>query len=142
MVTHFTGVAHDGSTPEANGESAVTIAVAKKEGTNGVKVAQAILAKVEDLKDIDKGLLPANVNVTVTRDYGKSANDKVNELLGAMMEAAGIVAILCLIGLGMRAAFVVIAIIPVVILLTIWWAMMVVARKGQDQCCRSYRCRA
>ena len=125
MVTHFTGVAHDGSTPEANGESAVTIAVAKKEGSNGVKVAQAILAKVEELKDVDRGLLPANVHVTVTRDYGKSANDKVTELLGAMMEAAGIVAILCLIGLGMRAAFVVIAIIPVVILLTIWWAMMV-----------------
>ena len=125
MVTHFTGVAHDGSTPEANGESAVTIAIAKKEGTNGVKVAKAILAKVEDLKDVDRGLLPSNVHVTVTRDYGKSANDKVNELLGAMMEAAVIVAILCLIGLGMRAAFVVIAIIPVVILLTIWWTMMV-----------------
>ena len=125
LVTHFTGVAHDGSTPEANGESAVTIAIAKKEGTNGVKVANAILAKVEDLKDIDNGLIPANVHVTVTRDYGKSANDKVNELLSAMMEAAAIVSILCLIGLGMRAAFVVIAIIPVVILLTIWWTMMI-----------------
>jgi multidrug efflux pump subunit AcrB len=125
MVTHFTGAAHDGSTPEANGESAITIAIAKKEGTNGVKVAQAILARVEELKDVDKGLIPANVHVTVTRDYGKSANDKVNELLGAMLEAALIVSVLCLIGLGARAAFVVIAIIPVVILLTIWWAMMV-----------------
>ena len=55
MVTHFTGAAHDGTTPEANGEPAVTIAVAKKEGTNGVKVAKAILAKVEELKDIDTG---------------------------------------------------------------------------------------
>ncbi len=125
LVTHFTGAAHDGSTPEANGESAVTIAIAKKEGSNGVKVAKAILAKVEDLKDVDRGLIPANVHVTVTRDYGKSANDKVNDLLGAMMEAALIVSILCLIGLGMRAAFVVIAIIPVVILLTIWWTMMI-----------------
>jgi len=125
MVTHFTGAAHDGSTPVANGESAVTIAIAKKEGTNGVKVAAAILEKVEALKDVDKGLIPANVHVTVTRDYGKSANDKVNDLLGAMLEAAVIVSILCLIGLGMRAALVVIAVIPVVILLTIWWTMMI-----------------
>ncbi len=125
MVTHFTGSAHDDSTPVADGAPAVTIAVAKKEGTNGVKVAKAILAKVEELKDVNKGLIPANVHVTVTRDYGKSANDKVNDLLGAMLEAALIVSFLCLIGLGARAAFVVIAVIPVVILLTIWWAMMV-----------------
>jgi multidrug efflux pump subunit AcrB len=43
----------------------------------------------------------------------------------AMLEAAVIVSILCLVGLGARAAFVVITVIPVVILLTIWWAMMV-----------------
>ena len=42
-----------------------------------------------------------------------------------MLEAAVIVSVLCLIGLGARAAFVVIAVIPVVILLTIWWAMMI-----------------
>ena len=125
MVTHFTGAAHDGSTPVANGEAAVTIAVAKKEGSNGVTVANAILAKIEELKDVSTGLIPSNVHVTVTRDYGKSANDKVNDLLGAMLEAVAIVSVLCLIGLGMRAAFVVIAVIPVVILLTIWWAMMV-----------------
>ena len=124
LVTFFTGPAYTGDTDRADGEAAVTVAVAKKEGTNGVDVSKAILAKVEDLRG-DAGLIPANVNVTVTRDYGKTANDKVNELLGAMMEAAMIVSILCLIGLGFRAAFVVIAIIPVVILLTIWWAMMV-----------------
>jgi multidrug efflux pump subunit AcrB len=121
MVTYFTGPANEGEVT-ANGESAVTVAVAKKEKTNGVVVAQDILEKVELLK---KDLIPSNVNVTITRDYGKTANDKVNELLQAMLEAAVIVAILCLIGLGVRAAFVVISVIPVVILLTIWWAMMV-----------------
>ncbi len=124
LVTFFTGPAYTGDTGKAEGESAVTVAIAKKEGTNGVEVAKAILAKVEDLKG-RAGLIPANVNVTVTRDYGKTANDKVNELLGAMMEAAVIVSLLCLVGLGLRAAFVVITVIPVVILLTIWWAMMV-----------------
>ncbi len=85
-------------------------------------VAQAILDKLETLKG---SLIPANVHVEITRNYGKTANDKVNELLKAMFEAAIIVSILCLVGLGARAAFVVITVIPVVIVLTIWWAMMV-----------------
>ena len=70
-------------------------------------------------------LIPSNVHVEVTRDYGKTANDKVNELLEAMFEAAIIVSILCLVGLGARAAFVVILVIPIVILVTIWWAWVV-----------------
>jgi multidrug efflux pump subunit AcrB len=122
MSAFFTGPAYEGDTAASDGDPAVTVAVAKKEGTNGVKVANAILERVEALKG---DLIPSNVNITVTRDYGKSANDKVNELLSAMMEAAVIVAVLCLIGLGFRAAFVVISVIPVVILLTIWWAMMI-----------------
>jgi multidrug efflux pump subunit AcrB len=122
MVAFYTGPAYEEDTESADGYPAVTVAVAKKEGTNGVKVAQAILERVESLKG---NLIPANVNITVTRDYGKTANDKVNELLQAMLEAAVIVAVLCLVGLGVRAAFVVIAVIPVVILLTIWWAMMI-----------------
>ncbi|MGB5260535.1 MAG: efflux RND transporter permease subunit [Gammaproteobacteria bacterium] len=124
LVTFFTGPAYSEDTALADGESAVTVAIAKKEGSNGVEVAKAVLAEVEALRG-EGGFIPANVNVMVTRDYGKSANDKVNDLLGAMMEACVIVAFLCLIGLGFRAAFVVITIIPVVILLTIWWAMMV-----------------
>ena len=121
IVSHFTGPAYRGE-HRADGAQAVTVAIAKKQGTNGVTVARQILAKVEELKTT---LIPSNVHVEVTRDYGKSANDKVNELLRAMFEAAVIVAILCLIGLGARAAFVVITVIPVVILLTIWWAWMV-----------------
>ena len=124
LVTFYTGPAYGAETELADAASAITIALAKKEGSNGVEVAKAILKEVEHLRG-ESGFIPANVNVTVTRDYGKSANDKVNDLLGAMMEAVAIVSVLCLIGLGYRAAFVVITIIPVVILLTIWWAMMV-----------------
>ena len=122
MVAHYSGPAYQGDNPPARGAQAVTIALAKKEKTNGVVVAERILSKVESLKG---DLIPSNVHIEVTRDYGKTANDKVNELLGAMLEAAAVVSILCLIGLGVRAAFVVITVIPVVILLTIWWAMMV-----------------
>jgi len=121
VVSHYTGPAYQG-TVEANGAQAVTVAIAKKQGTNGVTVARQILDQLEELKAT---LIPSNVHVEVTRNYGKSANDKVNELLRAMFEAAVIVSILCLVGLGARAAFVVITVIPVVILLTIWWAWMV-----------------
>lgn len=118
---YYAGPSYEGA-QRANGDAAVTVAIAKKEDTNGVTVSRDILKKVEELKG---RLIPDNVFVEVTRDYGKTANDKVNELLQAMFEATAIVSVLCLVGLGARAAFVVITVIPVVILLTIWWAMMV-----------------
>jgi len=103
--------------PVADGAPAVTIAIAKKEGSNGVTVAKAILAKLETLKG---RLIPDNIHVSVTRNYGKTANDKVNELLEALLVAAIVVSILCWITIGARPAIVVITVIPVVILITIW----------------------
>jgi multidrug efflux pump subunit AcrB len=105
-----------------DGDPAVTIAIAKKEGANGVFVSRAILKKLETLKG---RLVPDNVHIEITRDYGQTADHKVNELLEAMLEAAAIVAVLCLVGLGLRAAFVVITVIPVVILVTIFWTWIV-----------------
>jgi len=122
LVSHYTGPANTDPTKTANGSPAVTIAIAKESGTNGVTVSKKILKKIEEMKGT---LVPDNVNIVVTRDYGKSANDKVNELLQALFEAAAIVAVLCLIGLGFRAAFVVITVIPIVILVTVFatWQM-------------------
>ena len=57
---------------------AVSIAVAKRNGANAVNVSQAVIARVEALKG---SLVPAGVAVTVTRDYGQSADDKANELI-------------------------------------------------------------
>ncbi len=119
IVSYYTGPALQEGEQLAVAEPAVTIALAKKEGTNGVTVANDILAKLDLLRG---HLIPDNVRVSITRDYGKTANDKVNELLMALFEAAGAVAILCLIGLGFRAAFVVITVIPIVILITVWSA--------------------
>ena len=121
ISSYYAGPAYEG-VERPDGAPAVTIAIAKKKGANGVTVSNAILSKLEELKD---SLIPGNVHVEITRDYGKSANDKVNELLKAMFEATIAVSILCLIGLGFRAAFVVVSVIPVVILITIWWAWMV-----------------
>jgi multidrug efflux pump subunit AcrB len=121
VVTHSTGAGYTGDRP-VQGAPAVTMAIAKKEGSNGVTVANAILTRLAQLNGT---LIPANVQVEITRNYGKTANDKVNELLKAMFEAAVIVAVLCLVGLGTRAAFVVLTVIPIVILVTIWWAWVV-----------------
>jgi len=121
ISSYYAGPAYEGI-ERPDGDPAVTIAIAKKKGANGVTVSKAILKKLEELKGV---IIPDNVYVEITRDYGKSANDKVNELLSAMFEATAAVAVLCLIGLGFRAAFVVVTVIPVVILITIWWAWMV-----------------
>ena len=120
LVSYYTGAAH-ANARQANGEAAVTIAIAKKLDTNGVTVANAILAKLDSLKG---RIIPDNVHVEITRNYGKTANDKVNELLSALFEAAVAVSILCLLFMGLRAASVVIIIIPIVILVTIWAALV------------------
>nr|MBS0021584.1 efflux RND transporter permease subunit [Gammaproteobacteria bacterium] len=122
LVTYHTGAARDAALPETDGAPAVTIAIAKKEGTNGVTVADALLRK---LATLEGRLIPESVQVSVTRNYGKTANDKVNELLSALLEAAAAVSIICWITIGRRAALVVMIVIPIVILITIWsaWAL-------------------
>ena len=122
VVNFYSGIASEKGLKSSNGDPAVTIAIAKKIGSNGVSVANAIIKKLDSLKG---KLIPGNVHVEVTRNYGKSANDKVNELLTALLEAALAVSLLCLIGLGLRAASVVVVIIPIVILVTIWAAWVI-----------------
>ena len=122
LVNYYSGAANEKGLNQAQGEPAVTIAIAKKIGSNGVSVSNAITKKLDSLKG---KLIPNNVHVEITRDYGKSANDKVNELLMALLEAALAVSILCLIGLGLRAASIVVVIIPIVILVTIWAAWII-----------------
>ena len=117
-VRYYSGAAY----PEkrvANGESAVTLAIAKKKGSNGVTVASDILNKVGYLKG---RIIPDNVVVSVTRNYGQTAKDKVDELLFKLFVATGAVAILVLFPLGWRAALVVVIVIPVVILITVFSA--------------------
>jgi len=123
LVSYYSGsAAETDSEPPAIDVPAVTIALAKKEGSNGVKVAEDVIAKLEGLKG---RLIPDNIQASITRNYGKTANDKVNELLSALIYAAIAVSILCWITIGARSAIVVIAVIPVVILITIWssWAL-------------------
>jgi multidrug efflux pump subunit AcrB len=121
QVNYYTGPSYPGDVV-ANGLPAVTIAIAKKEGSNGVTVANAILEKVERLKG---QLLPDNVRVEVTRNYGETANDKVNELIFKLFVATGAVTVLVLFALGLKPAIVVTLVIPVVLLMTVFsaWIM-------------------
>jgi multidrug efflux pump subunit AcrB len=119
MVTYTTGPVYEGDTPPASAAAAVTIAIAKKTGSNGVDVANDILSRVEELKG---SLIPANVNVSVTRNYGETANEKVNELLFKLVVATSAVTLLVWYALGFKPAVVTLIVIPVVILMTVFSA--------------------
>ena len=122
IVSYYTGKAGIKEGAElANGAPAVTIAIAKKHGTNGVDVAEAVLERVEHFKG---RLIPDNVYVEITRNYGASAKAKVNELLFKLGEATLMVTILVLLFLGWRASLVTFIIIPIVITVTVFSAWM------------------
>ena len=97
-------------------EAAVTISVAKRPGANAIDVVNAILAKVDTLKG---RMLPADVQLAVTRDYGHTAAEKSNELLLHMGIAVFGVALLILFFLGWRESLVVLLAIPSTLALTL-----------------------
>ncbi len=101
---------------------AVNISVAKRKGTNAVHVAEAVQEKMRRLA---KTHLPTGVNYRITRDYGETANDKVNELVEGLVVA--ILTVIGLIGLSMgwRPALVIALAIPVCYSLTLFINLMV-----------------
>ncbi len=120
IVTFSTGLASNYGKPIHNA-SAVTIALAKQRGSNGVSVVNNILAEVESLKGY---LIPSNVHVEVTRNYGESANTKVNDLLFKLFIATGAVTLLVWLTLGIKPSIVVLLTIPVVLVATVFVAML------------------
>jgi multidrug efflux pump subunit AcrB len=96
--------------------SAVTIALAKKKGSNAVWVASDVLRKAEQLR---REVVPADMELVVTRNYGLTANEKVNELVEALAVAVLIVVALLTLGLGWREALIVAVAVPVVFGLTL-----------------------
>jgi multidrug efflux pump subunit AcrB len=96
---------------------AVTIAVAKRKGTNAVVVAEQVLAKV---RRFQATALPADVRLTVTRNYGETAQEKSNELLEHLLIAVVSVTMLIALFLGWRAAAVVVVAVPVTLALTLF----------------------
>jgi multidrug efflux pump subunit AcrB len=98
---------------------AVTLALAKRSGANAVVVAEELLGRLEIVRGT---LVPADVNVTVTRDYGESANEKANELLFHLGLATTSIVFLIAVAIGWREAVVTLIVIPATILLTLFAA--------------------
>ena len=101
---------------------AVTVAIAKQGGMNAVTVAQEVIRKVESMKGVT---IPADVRVTVTRDYGETAQEKANELLWHLLIAVVAVVAFLGIALGPRPAIVVSLAIPLTLALTLFTSMLI-----------------
>ncbi len=95
---------------------AVTLSIAKRQGTNAIELTRRIEEKVASVRGYT---LPADLEVTITRNYGETAAHKSNELLWHMFLAIVSVSILIWITLGRRESLVVMIAIPVTLALTL-----------------------
>jgi multidrug efflux pump subunit AcrB len=96
---------------------AITLSVAKKKGADAMKLSEQILSKVGHLK---KELLPNDVHLTVTRNYGETASDKVSELLFHLFIAIVVVTVFVMLAMGWRGGLVVFLSVPVTFALTLF----------------------
>jgi multidrug efflux pump subunit AcrB len=95
---------------------AVTLAISKRKSTNAIDVAAGVLTRVETLKGT---VIPSDVDMHVTRNYGATAAEKSNELLLHMLIAVLSVSVLIWITLGFRESLIVFIAIPVTLALTL-----------------------
>ncbi|WP_240693162.1 efflux RND transporter permease subunit [Thiomicrorhabdus indica] len=98
-------------------QAAVTITLAKKPGTNAVEVANLVLSQMEELK---RSVLPANVDVVVTRNDGEKANAAVNLLVEHLGIAVGSVIIILVLFLGWREASIVTLTVPLILFVVLF----------------------
>ena len=108
-------VSHEGRTGPP--ERAVTIAVSKRKGANATAVTHAVLERVNAARG---RLLPRDVRLDVTRDYGETAGDKARELILHLFIATISVTLLIWLFLGWREAAVVMVAVPVTLALTLF----------------------
>ena len=95
---------------------AVTITVSKRKGTNATQISERVLGQIESLRGY---LLPRDLNLTVTRNYGETAKDKSDELLKHLFIATLSVTLLIALALGFRESGVVLLAVPVTLALTL-----------------------
>jgi multidrug efflux pump subunit AcrB len=114
--------AREGADVRGHDSPAVTVAIAKQARTNAVTVARDVVRKVEELKGT---VLPADVRVTVTRDYGETADEKADELLWHLLIAVAAVVVFLGVALGPRPALVVSIAIPLTLALTLFTSMLI-----------------
>ncbi len=114
QVVLFGGKSAQGTRNEE--EAGVTLSLAKRAGTNAIEVANRVLEKIERLKG---SIIPRDVEVTITRHYGETAEEKSNELLLHMFIAVVSVSLLILVFLGWRESLIVALAIPSTLALTL-----------------------
>ncbi|MCO7186497.1 efflux RND transporter permease subunit [Tenacibaculum sp. XPcli2-G] len=95
---------------------AVTISVAKRKGADAMQIADVILAKVDHLRT---NLIPNDVHVEITRNYGETASQKVSELLLHLIGAIIAVTLVVMLAMGWRGGLVVFLSVPITFALTL-----------------------
>lgn len=95
---------------------AVTLAVAKRKGSNAVRVAEDVIRAVEDLRGT---IVPQDVLIAVTRNTGETANHKVNELVKHLTLAVATILVLLAIALGPKESFIVAIAVPMTLAVTL-----------------------
>ncbi len=95
---------------------AVTISIAKRKGADAMKISEVIIAKVEHLR---KTLIPDDVHVEVTRNYGETASHKVSELLWHLIGSIFAVTLVVMLAMGWRGGLVVFLSVPITFALTL-----------------------
>ena len=100
---------------------AVTLAIAKQPGMNAVDIADAVIARIDDLKGV---FVPEGVEVTVTRNYGQTADDKAQTLIKKLVFVTVAVVFLVLLALGWREAIIVGVAVVITLMLMLFasWA--------------------
>jgi multidrug efflux pump subunit AcrB len=111
------GPGHDNKQAHPAEYPAVTISVAKVKGADAMKISEKILASVDGLK---KNLIPEDVHVEVTRNYGETASHKVGELLMHLGVAIIAVTVLVMLAMGWRGGLVVFFSVPLTFALTLF----------------------
>jgi multidrug efflux pump subunit AcrB len=95
---------------------AVTLTIAKRKGTNATIIAETVLQRMGELRG---NVLPSDLNITTTRNYGETAKDKSDELLKHLLLATLSVTLLVALALGWRESGVVLLAVPVTLALTL-----------------------
>jgi len=110
------------STGQFNVRPAVSIAFAKRQGANAVTVAENLLSRLQTVRS---NLLPKNIDVAVTRNYGETASAKADELLLHLVSATVTIVLIVSLFIGWREGIVVLVVIPATILFTFFlsWLM-------------------
>ncbi|KWT82961.1 efflux RND transporter permease subunit [Candidatus Magnetominusculus xianensis] len=112
----FTGTAPAHDKSDADIRQAVTVSLAKKSGSNATTIAKKAIEKAQEMKG---WIIPKDIDINVTRNYGESAEEKSNELLDHLMIATLSVIILIALTLGWKESIVVAVAVPVTLALTL-----------------------